>query len=332
MFAWLIGVIARYAIFLAVHHDVFAPNANAFRFYNPDGDEATSTPKANQDTNITVSVTAGDTTVQLRYRIQNATAVAGATTDDFGIHCSHNAGAFSQVGGSTVIIPSGNPASGLNNDSATTNRATDGITDGTGTFVAGEQCTDGLLDNWQLTASNYSEIVYGLTVVAADVTDADTIDFRVALNGGSPGMTNSVTPRITITKAATLTGQAVVGVTSSGGTPQVTTDIAAGTAYMVVVPNGDVPSVPQIKAGQQSSGAAALAAENIAVTGTTITFSQVGGLSPETAYDVWFVQTTSVEDSAAVKADFTTTAFATGMPWLGACVTNTMIGGAGALS
>jgi len=41
-------------------------------------------------------------------------------------------------------------------------------------------------------------------------------------------------------------------------TPRVTTDTAAGTLYMVLVPDGDAPSAAQIKLGQQSSGAAAI--------------------------------------------------------------------------
>lgn len=184
--------------------DVFSPSANAFRFYDDDAGEATSTPLANQDTNITVNVDGGNVALQLRLRIQATTAVAGATTDDYAIQRSHNAGAYATVTTvTTAVIAS---TSGLTNNGATTDRATNGIANGTGSFVAGEQSTDGTVDDWQLTASNFSEIVYGLTVVAADVANGDTIDFRVSLNGGAPGMTNAVTPRITIQKAVVNSG------------------------------------------------------------------------------------------------------------------------------
>jgi cellulose 1,4-beta-cellobiosidase len=85
---------------------------------------------------------------------------------------------------------------------------------------------------------------------------------------------------------------------------------------MVVVPDGDLPSDTQIKAGQQSSGAAALASENLPVVGTgTQTFSAVTGLDHSTAYDVWFLhQDAAGNDSIAVLAEFTTAALAAPSP------------------
>jgi hypothetical protein len=112
------------------------------------------------------------------------------------------------------------------------------------------------------------------------------------------------------TTAPILSSQTVSSVTQTGGTPQVTTDEGNGTAYMVVVPNGDSPSVTQIKAGQNSSGGAALASQNQTVTATGVqTFSAVTGLTANTAYDCWFVHTdAATNNSTAVKADFTTLA------------------------
>lgn len=179
--------------------DVFTPVAQAFRFYDDDAGEDASTPLANQDTNVTINVDGGNVAFQLRYRIQNTTAVAGATTDDFALQRSVNGGTFATINGTTSAILA--TTSGLTNDNATTNRATNGITDGSGSFVAGEQSSDGIVDNWQLTASNFSELVWGGTLVSADVSDNDAITFRVTLNGGAPGMTNSVTPTITVDKS-----------------------------------------------------------------------------------------------------------------------------------
>lgn len=175
--------------------DSFSPVVQAYRFYDDDAGEAASTPLANQDTNITVNLDGGNVALQLRELIQNTTAVAGAAGDDYALQFSINGGAFATVTGATTgVIAS---TSGLTNDGATTNRATNGITDGTGSFVAGEQCTDGTLDNHALTASNFTEHVWGVTLVAADLSDGDVITFRTSLNGGAPGMTNSVTPTIT---------------------------------------------------------------------------------------------------------------------------------------
>lgn len=112
------------------------------------------------------------------------------------------------------------------------------------------------------------------------------------------------------TLAPILSGQTVGNITSDGGVPAVTTDENNGRVYMVVVANGDAPSVAQIKAGQQSSGAAANAAENKNVGSPGVqTFTAVTGLSAATAYDVWFVHMDmAFNNSTAVKADFTTSA------------------------
>jgi hypothetical protein len=139
-----------------------------------------------------------------------------------------------------------------------------------------------------------------------------------AFTGGTTGAAESWTARTMAlrpyvdTTAPTLSGQTVASVTATGGTPKVTTDEATGTAYMVVVPNGDTPSVAQIKAGQRSNGTAALANQNQAVSGTGVqTFSAVTGLTSNTPYDVWFVHRDAAgNDSSSVKADVSTlTAF-----------------------
>lgn len=104
-----------------------------------------------------------------------------------------------------------------------------------------------------------------------------------------------------------LSGAAVASITFVGGTPSVNTDVSNGTGYMVVVPNADTPSVAQIKAGQQSSGAAAIDSESVAVSSGTITFAATNGCALNTDYDVWIVQTSAASvDSLAVKADFPT--------------------------
>lgn len=105
-----------------------------------------------------------------------------------------------------------------------------------------------------------------------------------------------------------LSGQATASRTSAGFTPSVITDGSDGTLYMVVVADGDTPSAAQIKAGQNSSGAAASASQSMVVSSSgTKTFAAIATLSANTAYDVWFVHTNaSAQDSAAVKADAVT--------------------------
>lgn len=85
----------------------------------------------------------------------------------------------------------------LTDGNATTNR----LGAGTGSFVAGEISEDGLVDNHQITASNYTEHLYSLTLVSAQLANNDTLDFRVLRNGATTGMTYTVTPRITVSKS-----------------------------------------------------------------------------------------------------------------------------------
>ena len=112
------------------------------------------------------------------------------------------------------------------------------------------------------------------------------------------------------TLAPILSGQTVGSITAEGGVPAVDTNEGRGTLWVVVVPDADVPSIAQIKAGLQSDGSAALAAQSKQVVSpVTQTFTAVTGLAAATAYDAWFVQMDfAFNNSTAVKADFTTSA------------------------
>jgi hypothetical protein len=299
--------------------DLFSPSANAFRFYDDDAGEATSTPLANQDTNVTVNVSAGDVALQLRYRVQNTTAVAGAATDDFAIQASVNAGAYATVTTSTADVIAS--ASGLTNDGATTNRATNGITDGTGGFLAGEQCADGTLDNFTHTASTFTEHVWGLTVVSADVANGDTIDFRVSLNGGTPGMTNAVTPRITVQKSITGTGAlsaqagdvAGSGTSSSTGTGALSAQAAAvdGAGESAWVGTGALSAQAASADGagtSSSTGTGALAAQAAAVDGAGVSSSTGAGALSSQAAAVAGVGVSSSTGTGALNAQSATVA------------------------
>ena len=72
-------------------------------------------------------------------------------------------------------------SSSLTDGNVTTNRSTDGITDGAGSFIAGRQDEGefgGTIANYQLTADNFTEHVLALVLVSADLADADFLDFR----------------------------------------------------------------------------------------------------------------------------------------------------------
>ncbi len=165
----------------------------AFRFYD-DGTEAGSTAIAAQDTNISRNLASGNRNHQLRLRVQETNAASGAATDDYQLQYSKNGGAYTNVTGASANVRGFNSAS-LSDGVATTNR----LGAGTGSFVAGVIAEDGLADNHQITASNYTEYLFSLTLVSADLASTDTLDFRILRNGATIAA-YSVTPRITITK------------------------------------------------------------------------------------------------------------------------------------
>ena len=177
---------------------MFTPHFTAYRFYNDDGGEAASTQIAAQDTDISPNVDA-DFQFQFRALIEETGGADGSVMDDYQVEVDKNSTGFvdlttTDVGGVRAV------AAGLTNDNATTNRASDPITDpGAGSFVAGEQSTDGQVDDRLLTNSNFTEHVYGVELVSANVANGDTFDFRFRTPNS---LVNIVTARVTVVKAA----------------------------------------------------------------------------------------------------------------------------------
>lgn len=186
--------------------DAFSPDANAFRFYENDGSpsESASTPIAAQDVNITGRNVDSDSPLHLRYRVEEvgAGSVDGAATDDYQLQFRKGGGGFSDVTTTSSDVQV-HTTSALTDVDPTTNRSTDGISDGAGSFVVGEQEEgDGEITDHQLTGDNFTEHVWAVNLISADLLDSDVLQFRLALNGGNPGMDNSAVPQITVIKAA----------------------------------------------------------------------------------------------------------------------------------
>ena len=174
---------------------MFDPEFTAWRFYDDDAGEAASAPLEAEDTDHTLTVDA-DTSIQLRMAIQNNDAAG--STDDYRLDYDKNSVGFAILTTSDTGTGILAATAGLTNDNATTDRATNGITDGSGTFDAHVQITDGI-GNATLGASNWTETVYGVRFISANVANNDTFDFEF----GRPNvMVNTVVPRITISKAA----------------------------------------------------------------------------------------------------------------------------------
>ncbi len=108
--------------------------------------------------------------------------------------------------------------------------------------------------------------------------------------------------------APVLTSPTADSVAETTVEPKVTTDTDNGTAYMVLVPNGDSPSVAQIKLGQQSDSSAALANESLPVSAAgQVSFTTLSGLTASTSYELFFVHTNSEDtDSLSSTVGFTT--------------------------
>lgn len=167
----------------------------AFRFYEDDGSESAASAIAAQNTNISRNVLSAPT-LSLRVRVQESGGASGATTDDWQLQYSKNSGTWTNVTSGSSNVTGFNSAN-LADGGATTNR----LGAGSGSFVAGKISEDGLLDDSQLTASNYTEFLYTLSLVSADVADGDTLDFRV-LHNATVFDVYTRTPRITINKTS----------------------------------------------------------------------------------------------------------------------------------
>lgn len=209
----------------------------AYQFFD-EGTEAGAVALAAVNTNITADITNGDTSGQLRVRMQSTTAVAVPASDDWQLQYEKN------TSGTWVNVTTSSPVAAaydsvnLTAAAATTNR----LGAGTGSFVAGEVTEDGVANDLGWTANNYTELLYSLMMKATDVIAGDIIKFRVLRNGATTGLTYTATPQITIfrsppnegTAAAnhgwtiSAVGEAPTVATPSLGSAAVTWDVALG--------------------------------------------------------------------------------------------------------
>lgn len=176
---------------------MFTPRLDAYRLYDSDAGEAASTPLENEDVAHDLNVDAGNKTIQVRVLIQETGGADGTTMDDFTLQYNKNGTGLTNVPTSDTGAGISAATAGLTNDDPTTNRGTNGITDGSGSFVAGEQSTDGIVDDLQLTASNFTELVFGVTFYKANVANNDSFVFSVDMTNKA---TDAVSPTVTIDK------------------------------------------------------------------------------------------------------------------------------------
>lgn len=165
----------------------------AYQFY-ADGTETGSASLAAINTPVFLDDSGGNVNFLLRIRVVYTSAGTVASTDDWRIQWDKNAtGSWSSVLAGINII--GFASANLTEGEATTNRLGAGSS---GSFVAGKATEDGQVDDLTWSVPDYTEFLYALTLVAADVSPGDVITFRMNRNGSPNGFTYSVTPTLTV--------------------------------------------------------------------------------------------------------------------------------------
>jgi hypothetical protein len=251
----------------------------SYRFYE-DFLEGSSLALAAQDTAYAADLGLGDVSLQLRTRMQSTNSTAPASTDDWQLQWEKNAsGTWTNVvtGGSTVA---GDGASFLSEGAATTNR----LGAGTGSFTAGKSSKDGLVDNLGFPGNNYTELLYALSLKAADLAHNDTLRFRVVKNGVATDLTYTAIPTVSVVlvpTAPTTRNLSLTTVTSTTARFFWNSDAAARPAPTYLV--------------EQSTDGTNFTASTVTAVG--LTSATVTGLAAPTLY--WFRVTGSNASGSA---------------------------------
>lgn len=118
-----------------------------------------------------------DTNFRIRFTIANTGT--GGSTPSFSVYYSRNGGAYTEVTASSTHVKVADASSDADGQQITTGNFL--LTAGTGTGVAGQYDEDGAI-SLNLNNGNFTELEFGMTIDAAGVNDADTLDFRVYQN------------------------------------------------------------------------------------------------------------------------------------------------------
>lgn len=174
-------------------------NVAAFRFRSDTGaanDAATWMEP--QDTNAVIDVSGGNAKFRIRFRVQE-TAGGDDSAAPYNIVLSRGcylSSNYTLITTSTSKLRSADSGSSADDTSITSAQ----LTGGSGSFVNGYYDETGSTPNITLTANNYTEVEYGLEVVAADVVDGEVIHFGL-LRSSSPMGTYTRLPSLTVRKS-----------------------------------------------------------------------------------------------------------------------------------
>jgi hypothetical protein len=256
--------------------NTFGITARAYRWY-ADGTETGAAALAAENASHGL-VVSGNTAIVLRYGVQESGAgsASGLTTDDYQLqHNLNGAGFVDTTAGSTVV--QGFTSADLTDADPTTQR----LSAGTGSFIAGEISeTDGLLTDWQLTANNFSELLYAIQVIDADTAVGDSITFRVLRNAGVFN-TYSVTPTLTVVLNAIATPSTVAAVAATPAPTLAAAAIAtpASTAAVAAVPAPTVIAESSVVVSPSTVAAVAAVPGPTVIPETRVTPGTVAGVA-----------------------------------------------------
>ena len=190
----------------------------------------------------------------------------GDPTGDLSVLGNHDCiHTFTAVSDPNTVAPYDDP--NLTGGAATTNR----LGAGTGSFVAGKVSETGLVTDLGWTGNNYTELLYSLTFIKADLANGDTIRFRVLRNGVTTGMTFTQTPTVNLILGP---GPVALGTASSNGVATVTAALGADRALVSTASNATSTTTSALAVGRPLaavSNAAGTAAGTLTVAVAPIT-------------------------------------------------------------
>ncbi len=171
-------------------HAAYQIAQDGFRFH-ADGTESASASLAAEDTDIS---RAPDTVTQVRIGLQE-TGGANGGGSVFQLQVSKNGGGFVNVTGASANVRAA--AGALTDDAVTTNR----LTGFTGSFAQGrvDEADGATTTAVDTPANDFTEIVFSITLVDADLAGGDTLDFQV-LDDQDNTVTYNAVGRITVDK------------------------------------------------------------------------------------------------------------------------------------
>lgn len=239
-------------------HNAHTPILQQWRWYDNDGGANASTSLENESTSHEFDVSGGNVTAQLRVLVEEtgddtSDGNNAVLTFEYDIN---NSGTWTQITESSTAVQY-SVGSNLTSGTDTTNRATNGLTDEEGTFVAGEEIDSGssvTITN-ALTAGNFHEHHIEITFIASQLANGDSVTFRAVYDGGAiPNTGTGGTPTATIAAATTATGAQTLPSISQSGT---------GAEEFIGSGAQTLPSISQSGSGSHVQGATATGAQTL---------------------------------------------------------------------